>query len=119
MKARELLSAAAQFVEHPQEATGGLWARAATILARQALETDLANKLSALAPGSPAAKLDAQLVVLCEVLPDKDLARRVRYTWGVLSSASHYQSYELPPTADELRDWLRTVEALLSAAPVS
>lgn len=113
MKPRELLDLAVGLVEHPRDATGGLWARAATILARQALEGCLTQVLSDRAPGSHAAKFDPQLVVLCEVFPDRALARRARYAWCALSSASHHQSYELPPTAEELRDWMSTVRELL------
>lgn len=110
MTSRELLDAAVGLVERPSDATGGLWARAAAILVRQAIEAHVAAVLEIRAPGSQAAQFDAQLVILCEVLGDRELARRTRFTWTALSSASHQHTYELPPTAEELRGWIETAD---------
>jgi hypothetical protein len=111
---RDLLAEARRLVEQPTAATGGLWARAATILARQALEEKLEQVLSELAPGSQSAPWDAQLLILCEVLGDRELAVRTRFVWSALSSASHVHGYELPPTSKELRDWCDAVGEFLA-----
>ncbi len=116
MKPRQLLDAAQLLVDKPSDATGGLWARAATILTRQALEECMAEVLTARAPGSQAARFDAQLLILGEVLHNRELATRIRYTWSALSAGSHQQGHELPPTADELRDWIAAVDELVGAA---
>lgn len=115
MTSCELLDAAERLIEQPRDATFGLWARAATILARQALEGHVAAVLAERAPGSPAADFEAQLILFCEISRNRDLARRARYAWCALSSASHYQGYELPPTATDLRDWMATVRAVVAA----
>lgn len=115
MKPVELLDEARRLIEQPTEASAGLWARAATILARQALEEQLALVLAERAPGSQSAPGDAQLLVLCEVLGNRELAQRTRFVWSALSSASHAHGYELPPTSKELSDWCDTVEEFLAA----
>lgn len=115
MTPRELLAAARELVEAPCQVTEGIWSKAATILARQALESRVAEVLIERAPGSQAARFDAQLIVLIEVHADRDLAVRVRYTWSALSAASHEQGDELPPTADQLRGWIAVVHELIDA----
>jgi len=112
MTPAELLTAAREFVEQPEASTGTLWARSATLLTRQALEQAMAELLAARAPGTQAAPFSTQLLVLGEVLNDRELAARSGYVWSALSRASHQQGYELPPTAKELRRWIDVVDAL-------
>jgi len=57
-----------------------------------------------------AAEYRAQLLCL-RVYLDPDLARRVAWTWSALSRSCHH-SYDLPPTAGELGDWIETVDDL-------
>ena len=90
----------------------GIWPRAAAILARQALEIALDQFWSKVAPGVENASARAQLICLAEYI-DPQLASRIRYTWHGLSVACHHHAYELPPTAEELRSWLRDIESLL------
>jgi hypothetical protein len=106
-----LLNAARRLVDQPIDLTGGLWGRAATFLARQALEERMAEILVARAPGSDATTFSAQLLILGEVLGDRELAAKTSYTWAALSNASH--DHELAPTTEELCDWLNVVEELL------
>lgn len=117
MTPAELLAAANDLLETPREATSGAapsWApRAATILARQALEQAMTEVLRARAPGSHVAPFTVRLLLLAEVLGDRDLAAAASYTWSALSAASHQQGYELPPTHHELRRWLSVVSELL------
>jgi hypothetical protein len=115
MKPHELLAEARRLIDQPSEATGGLWARAATILARQALEEKLEQILAERAPGSQSAPYEAQLLILREVLSDPELAVRTRFVWSALSSASHVHGYELPPTSKALRDWCDAVGEFLAA----
>jgi hypothetical protein len=119
MKPTELLDAASDLIEQPRALTGSLWARAATFLARQALEQRMADILAVQAPGSEDAPFRAKLLVLGEVLGNSEVAARASYTWAALSGASHHHGYELPPTIEELRDWLEAVERFLeeSSAP--
>lgn len=48
------------------------------------------------------------------LLDDDALARDLIQSWGALSHATHYHSYDLPPTAAELGRWLRPIERLLA-----
>lgn len=115
MSPRELTAAARSLIEDPNAATSILWARAAAVLARQALESQLALVLRELAPGSPSAPFRAQLLCLTALHHDQALAQRVAYTWSALSGATHYHDYEIPPTASELQSWLETVAAFVDA----
>lgn len=115
MTAAHVLAAARQLVETPAAATDGVWGRAAALLARQALEHEVAAVLKKRAPGSQATPFSVQLLVLREVLEDADLAASVAYAWSALSMATHHHGYELPPTAAALRGWIAVVERLLDA----
>jgi hypothetical protein len=101
-------------VEQPRDNTNGLWGRAATLLARQALEQRMSEILKARAPGSQDARFSAQLLILGEVLGDRDLAARTAYAWNALSEASHHHGCELPPTSEELLDWIATVRQFIA-----
>jgi hypothetical protein len=112
------LSGARVLVEAPAEITQGWWSRAAAVVCRQALEDAVAALLErrrAVVDGVP---LRAQLVVLPEVL-DPDLASDAREAWVGLSAATHVQSYGLPPTADEMRQWIEVVARVVAAGRVS
>ncbi len=112
----ELLAAARRLLDQPADATAGLWPRAAALLARQALEGQLAHLLDAEAPGASAAPFTTQLLVLRSIHPNPDLAARVAYAWNALSRATHHHGYELPPTAVALRSWISTIEDLEETA---
>jgi len=111
--AKELLDTARQLIDVPREVTGGLWGRTAAVLARQAIEMRMAEILGAYAPGIRKATFTAQLLVLGQVMEDRELARQVGFVWSALSAASHYQGYELAPGERELRDWVRGIEGFV------
>ena len=91
-----------------------VWARAATHLTRQALETGVDRIFRARgANGVPYAPMRTQLVCL-PFSVDADLARRVAWTWQALSQAGHHQGYEMAPSGQDLQTWIRTVEELLT-----
>ena len=100
-----LLQAAQRLLDEPDEATGGLWARSAALLIRQALERSMSDVLVERAPGAQAATFTSQLLVLPEVLGDRMLARRVGWTWVALSDACHADDMRLSATAEQLRGW--------------
>jgi hypothetical protein len=111
--ARELLSAADDLLSEPHPSWSGRWPRAVTLLTRQALERSLHELWAVKAPTTAGASTKAQL--LCaRVYIDPDLARRAAWAWSALSEACHH-SYDLPPTAGELADWLATVDELTRA----
>lgn len=110
----ELLAAAHHLLDRPDISTVGLWPRAAALLGRQALELLLDGLWRRQAPGTEGASMRAQLICLPRYL-EPELAGRVGYAWGRLSSACHQHAYELAPTSAELRGWLRVVEELASS----
>ena len=112
--ARELLGASTGgHAAGARPATAGWWPRASALLARQALETTLAELWRVRAPGVEQCSMRAQLLCVDGCLPDAgDLAARVRYAWAGLSRACHQHPYELPPTMSELAGWVAVVEEL-------
>jgi hypothetical protein len=114
MNAPDLLREARQLIDIAANETTGLWARAAAMLARQSLELALRDILAREAPGAHAAPFRTQLLVFRSLHHGDELPARIAYTWVALSQSTHYQGYELPPTAEALRGWIETVHALLS-----
>ena len=109
----ELLGLARQMVDEPSPPTRGLWARAAAILGRQALEEAMRCLWRSRAPRLETANFTTQLLCLCEFIADSHLAQRTAYVWACLSNACHYRGYGMPPTAEELTTWLDTVAAVV------
>jgi cytochrome c5 len=89
----------------------GLWQRAVSLLARQALETAVAAALAARAAGAERCPARAQLLCLPSYV-STDAALEAAYLWSVLSRACHQHAYELAPTWDELARWLERVEGV-------
>ena len=113
---RELLYRAVDLLERPTSETVGLWPRATAVLARQALERGLTEVLSARVDGIQQASVRAQLLCLRIVLDDTATADEVTVAWWALSRACHHLSYELPPTAAELRAWIDVVDRFVAAS---
>ena len=107
---RELLYRASDLLERPTWGTVGVWPRAAAVLARQALERGLTEVLSAQVQGIQRAPVRSQL------LYDTATADEVNVAWWALSRACHHLSYELPPTAAELRTWIDVVDRFVEAS---
>jgi hypothetical protein len=103
MTPHELLDAATDLMQRPDAPFDGIWPRAAALLARQALETAMAELWAAnrQAIGLSAATLRSQELCLTAYL-DPSTASRAAYLLAALSRACHYHPYELPPTAAEL-----------------
>jgi hypothetical protein len=112
--ARNLLAASERLMRQPAAAAGGTWPRAAALLARQALEVAVKTFWAYVAPGTDEAPMRAQLLCLEGWLP-APVARDAYQAWAALSRAAHHHAYELPPTADELAVWRRSVAKVLEA----
>jgi len=110
----EALVAARQLVDTPSQDTTGLWARAAAVLVRQALETALRDLWHRKARGTHKATFTAQLLCLPAFLDDEDLAGAVAWTWAATSAACHHNGYALPPVRGELETWAATVERFIA-----
>jgi hypothetical protein len=113
---RELLYRATDLLERPTSETVGLWPRATAVLARQALERGLTEVLSAKVDGIQRASIRAQLLCLRILSDDTATADEVNVAWWALSRACHHLSYELPPTAAELRAWIDVVDRFVEAS---
>jgi hypothetical protein len=112
---REILYRAIDLLERPTSETAGLWPRATAVLARQALERGLTEVLAA-KEGIHSAPVRAQLLCLRVFLDDTATADEVNLAWWALSRACHHLSYELPPTAAELRALIDVVDRFLEAS---
>jgi hypothetical protein len=110
----QLVAAGRALLQRPEPVTAGLWARAAALLGRQALEASLDDLWVARAPGVERCSMRAQLACLPRYV-GAELAGRVSFTWAVLSAACHHHVYELSPTAGELARWLDTCDDLTTA----
>ena len=108
-----LLAEARQLVDSATAASVWVWARAAALLVRQALEAAVRTKLERYVSSIDDAPFRAQLLCLQGVMADSDIARAANYLWAALSQATHHYAYELAPTADELRQWLDGVERIV------
>lgn len=96
--------------------TTGVWPRAAALLLRLALEEGLRQYWRRVRPELARCPTHAQALCL-ESYAGADLARRWSAVWSGLSKACHYHSYELSPTAGELRAWRDEVATLLGELP--
>lgn len=111
MTARELLDAAWGLYRSDAQ-DHRWWTRGVALLARQSVEEALREWARASAPGVQAATFRAQL--LCFASESGRLgAQQAPWLWSRLSSACHFQGYELPPSGDELRRWLEATDSLL------
>ena len=112
---QRLIGEARTLLERPQAATAGLWPRAAAVLARQAIESAMRELWRLHAPSLESCSARAQLLCLGEYLRDEELAAAVSNAWGALSRACHHHPYEIDPTAEELRGWIKVADRLTEA----
>ncbi len=115
MNPTELLQAARDLVERPDDVTAGLWPRASAFLARQAFE-DAIDDLWRASPGfeSLVQRSTATQLLCLRLVVDDDIAAEASYLWSALSSACHYQPIDLAPTAAELEGWFDDIGQLIS-----
>jgi hypothetical protein len=93
--------------------TAGLWPRAASLLARQALEGALHRLWERRRIDLHGGPMRVQLICLRTYLDEPELAARAGHAWSALSRACHHHPYELAPTAAELQGWFSVVEELI------
>lgn len=93
---------------------GGDVPRAASYLARQALEQSLEEFWQHRAPGVERASAGAQLLCL-RSYADEEIAEPAAHAWHALSRACHHYAYELAPTGQELNNWITDVERVAGA----
>lgn len=104
MTPQELLRAADALLTGATSSMGRCWQRACAALLRTALEQALRDYWQHRAPSVAAATMRSQLLIL-PVVAGQAVATTTRRAWNGLSRALHHHTYELPPTAAELRGW--------------
>lgn len=90
--------------------------RAAALLARQALEMRVAERLSPHGLDPATASFTAQLLCVQGTMSDKSIPRRAANLWASLSSMVHHVGYEISPNGEDIaglvRRTIRVVEEL-------
>ena len=111
--ASQLLAAARGALGEKAVLWGTSWSRAAAFLARQALETAVAELWVGELTGLLACSFFDQLLCMPTFMRDADVASQARHTWSALSRACHAHPYELAPTLEEVRTLLDSVGQVL------
>jgi hypothetical protein len=104
ISAADLLQAADDLLRSVVPSTRGIWPRAAAFLIRMALEQAIDELWAREQPSLADCSTRAQLLCLREWVGPA-VAQRIAAAWTMLSRACHYHTYELAPTAGELRSW--------------
>lgn len=112
----DLLRLAEDLLRRSDPATAGLWPRASSLLALQALEASLARLWEGQDLDLRGCTMPTQLICLRSYLDDARLAARTGHAWSALHRACHHHAYELAPTAGELQSWLSVVGDLIRAS---
>jgi hypothetical protein len=110
---RELLRTADQLLGGEVSNTQGLWPRAVAFLIRLALERAVDELLDHEEPAMRAVQVRSAKIICLPRYADAKVAAQVAYLWHELSRATHYQAYDLAPTAVELRRWHSEVAELV------
>ena len=105
MSPAEILTLAQGLLERTDAATGGLWPRAAALLARQGLEASLDEFWSGKGLKLRDCSTSAQLICLRHFV-DGGSAGRLAHAWAALSRACHQHPYELAPAVSEVAGWI-------------
>ncbi|MBX6355881.1 MAG: hypothetical protein IRZ05_08490 [Micromonosporaceae bacterium] len=113
--AESYLTAADKLLTQLVPGARGTWPRACAWLIRLALETELAVFWAkSRHPEIGACRSRRAQLLLLPRYANRELARRATHAWAALSRASHHHSYELAPTATELRHLRDEVAAVVT-----
>lgn len=111
MNPNQLLAEADHLLTSEVMATRGLWPRACAWLTRLALEQALDEFWARKLPEAKDCSMRAQLLLLPRYA-GAEIAADARDAWFGLARAAHHHSYDLAPTAAELRRWHDLVKDL-------
>lgn len=100
--AANLLDLADAILDGTITVPGASAARAAAVIARQVLEDAVERRCRELA-GTVARPTGRSQLILLRELGDADVAAMAQTAWDGLSRACHHHSYELQPSAGEVR----------------
>jgi hypothetical protein len=102
--------------------TEAWWPKACALLLRLALEQAVNEYWQRVSPAVAQHATFRAKLLLMRRRCDRTTARAAAYSWAVLSLTLHYRSYELDPTATELRrlhDAVTAIVAVLSTPEVA
>ena len=109
VRASALLATAEAILDGALRISGGLQARAAALLARQALEHALAEFWERRAPPDvQRCRVRTQIQCLSAWLDPEPVAAAAT-AWNRLSETCHHHPYAVAPSAAELRAWIASV----------
>jgi hypothetical protein len=111
MNSEQLLSEADHLLTSQVKGTRGLWPRACAWLTRLALEQALDEFWARKLPEAKDCSMRAQLLLLPRYAGTA-VAADASDAWFGLARAAHHHSYDLAPTAAELRRWHDLVKNL-------
>jgi len=107
----DILSMAEAVLDGSVSVPGGHSARAAAVLARQALEEIVDERCASIALGMGRPSMRSKLIILT-ALDVATVGACAQTAWDSLSRACHHHSYELQPTAGEVRDLIGLVRSV-------
>ncbi len=108
-----LVMLAEQILDGVVPVPGGRAPRAAAVVARQALEEEVTARCAELATFAHRPRMRSRLILLRHHHPE--VGRIAQIAWDGLSGAVHHHSYELQPTAAEVRSLLRLVAEVVAS----
>jgi hypothetical protein len=106
--ATDLVGLANRILDGTVKVPGGRSARAAAVVARQALEESVDQRCAELIDGMQRASMRSTIILLRQ-LDDPVVGHKAQAAWAGLSNACHHHAYELQPTAAEVRSLLKLV----------
>jgi hypothetical protein len=112
--ATALLATAESILDGGVRINGGLQARAAALLARQALEQALAEFWDRRSPGVQRCRTRTQIQCLSAYLEGEPVGAAAT-AWNHLSETCHHHPYDVAPSAAELRAWIGSVRTFCEA----
>ena len=114
-RATALLDTAEAILDGALRIGGGLQARAAALLARQALEQALGEFWESRAPDVSRCRVRTQIQCLAAFLDPEPVAAAAT-AWNRLSEACHHHPYDVAPSAAEMRAWIESVRVFCDTA---
>ena len=114
-RATALLATAEAVLDGEWRVSGGLRARAAALLARQALEQALGAFWERRAKDVQRCRVRTQIQCLAAWLDPEPVAAAAT-AWDRLSEACHHHPYDVAPSPAELRAWIASVRSFCDTA---
>jgi len=115
VRATALLGTAEALLDGAFHVAAGLRARAAALLARQALEQALREFWASRAPDVQRCRVRTQIQCLAAFLDPEPVAAAAT-AWNRLSEACHHHPYAVAPSPAELRAWIGSVRTFCDEA---